>query len=180
MAAFATPTELAGFLQTDLDTYSATQALDIASKAIRDHCDWNITEEIVTGKVLDCDGSRSIWLPTLLLTAVASVVENGVTLTVLTGFDWTSYGRLIRAGRWPNQARSVTVTYTHGYATIPDSVKGACLSAAGRVYVNPDGIKQETIGAVSVTYNTPLYTSGVSLTEQEREDLGKYKLEHVG
>ena len=180
MAAFATPTELAGFLQSDLDTYSATQALDIASQAIRDHCGWTISQETVTAQVLDSHGERSIWLPSLLLTDVGPVLERGVTLTVTSDYDWTAYGRLIRSGCWPNEARSVTVTYTHGYVNVPDSVKGACLSAAGRVYSNPDGIRQESVGGVSVTYNTPLYTTGVYLTDQERSDLGKYNLEHVG
>lgn len=179
MAAFATPTELAGFVQADLDTYTATQALDIASQAIRDHCGWNISQETVIGKVLDCDGSRSLWLPTLLLTALGPVVENGVTLTVLSGYDWTEYGRVIRAGRWPNQARSVTVTYTHGYATVPNSVKGVCLTVAGRMYQNPDALRSYTVGGVSESYSTTAGSSG-ALYDDEFTALEKYKLEHVG
>lgn len=179
MAAFATPTELAGFLQTDLDTYTATQALDNASQAIRDHCGWTISQETVTGKVLDCDGSRSLWLPTLLLTALGPVVELGVTLTVLSGYDWTEYGRIIRAGRWPNQARSVTVTYTHGYATVPNSVKGVCLAVAGRRYQNPGALRSYTIGGVSETY-APSAAAPGSLLDDELVALEKYKLEHIG
>lgn len=180
MAAFATPTELAGFLQQDLDTYSATQALDVASQAIRDHCGWSITQETGVVATLDGDCSRSLWLKTKLLTAVASVTEEGVAVAATTGFEWTDAGQLIRIGRsWSWRPRSIVVTYTHGYATVPDSVKGVCLSVAGRGYSNPDGIKQETVGAVSVTYNSPLYTTGVYLTEQERVDLGKYQLSLV-
>ena len=180
MAAFATPTELAGFLQQDLDTYTATQALDIASQAIRDHCGWTISQETVTGKVLDSDGSRSLWLPTLLLTAVGPVVENGVTLTVLSGYDWTEYGRLIRAGCWPNQARSVTVTYTHGYATVPNSVKGVCLALAGRRYQNPQTLRSYTVGGISESFAIPASGSVGFFYDDELMDLEKYKLEHVG
>ena len=179
MAAFATPTELAGFLQQDLDTYSATQALNFASKAIRTHCGWNISQETVTGKVLDCDGSRSIWLETLLLTAVGSVVENGVTLTVLSDYDWTSYGRLLRAGRWPNQARSVAVTYTHGYVTDPDDVKAVCLAAAGRRYQNPESRRSYTVGSVSESFAVPSTGNVGFFYDSELTDLGPYKLEHV-
>jgi hypothetical protein len=180
VAALATPTELAGFLQADLDTYSATQALDHASQAIRDHCGWNISQETVTGKVLDSDGSRSLWLPTLLLTAVGPVVENGVTLTVLSGYDWTEYGRLIRAGRWPNQARSVTVTYTHGYAVVPESVKGVCLAVAGRRYQNPEGRRSYTVGGISESFAVPSTGQIGFFYDTELTDLEKYKLEHVG
>jgi len=180
VAAFATPTELAGFMQQDLDTYTATQALDIASQAIRDHCGWNISQETVTGKVLDSHGDRSIWLPTLLLTAVASVVENGDTLTVVDDYDWTEYGRLIRASRWPNQARSVTVTYTHGYATVPDSVKGVCLAAAGRRYQNPEGRRSYTVGGISESFAIPSTGAVGFFYDTELMDLEKYKLEHVG
>lgn len=180
MAALATPTELAGFLQQDLDTYSATQALDVASQAIRDHCGWTISEETVTDKVLDSYGEHSIWLPTLLLTAVGSVVEKGTTLTVVTDYDWTSYGRLIRSGRWPNEARSVTVTYTHGYAIVPDSVKGICLAAAARRYQNPSQIRSLTVGAVSESYVIPSTGQLGFFYDSELTDLNKYKLEHVG
>lgn len=180
MAALADPTELAGYLQRDLDTYSATQALNIASRAIRDFCGWEISEETVTAKVLDTYGERSIWLPTLLLTAVSSVVEKGVTLTVATDFDWTAYGRLIRSGRWPNEARSVTVTYTHGYTTVPDSVKGVCLAVAGRRYQNPSALRSQTVGAVSESYVIPASGQLGFFYDTEMEDLASYKLEHVG
>lgn len=180
MATLATPTELAGFLQQDLDTYTATQALEHASQAIRDHCGWTISQETVTGKVLDSHGERSIWLPTLLLTAVASVVEKGVTLTVTTDYDWTAYGRLIRSGCWPNEARSVTVTYTHGYATVPDSVKGVCLAAAGRRYQNPEGRRSYTVGGISESFAIPSKGEVGFFYDTELMDLEKYKLEHVG
>ena len=180
MAAFATPTELAGFLQQDLDTYSATQALNTASQAIRDHCGWTISQETISAQVLDSHGERSIWLPSLLLTAVGPVLEKGVTLTVTTDYDWTSYGRLIRSGYWPNEARSVTVTYTHGYSTVPDSVKGVCLAAAGRRYQNPESRRSYTVGSISESFAVPSTGDVGFFYDTELKDLDKYKLEHVG
>ena len=175
MAAFATPTELAGFLQRDLDTYSAAQALDLASQAIRDHCGWSITQ--VTGAVetLDGGGGRSVWLKTKLLTAVTSVTELGLSLPVTTGFDWTDAGQVIRVGRWwTYRPRSVVVTYTHGYATVPDSVKGVCLSIAGRRYQNPETLKSYTVGGVSESYAVGGDVG--YFTEDELRDLGAYCL----
>jgi len=181
MAAFATAAELASFLQVaSVDTASANQALNIASQAIRDYCGWSISQETVTSKTLDGTGERSIWLPTLLLTAVASVVEDGTTLTVTTDYDWTSYGRLVRNGCWPRTARSVVVTYTHGYATVPDSVKGVCLAAAGRRYQNPSSLRSYTVGSVSEAFTQPATGSVGFLYSTEQGDLDVHKLEWVG
>lgn len=177
MAAFATPSELAGFLQQDLDTYSANQALDIATSKIRDFVGWSITQELGVTVTLDgCSGESILWLPSLLVTAVSSVVENGIALTS-SQYDWTTYGALIRRGgtSWYWKPRSIVAVFDHGYTTTPDTVKGVCLAAAGRQYGNPAGIKSETVGAVSVTYNTPLYVSGAFLTENEKADLAAYR-----
>lgn len=189
MAAFATPTELQNWLQlgSAINSAAATLALDIASGSIRSFCGWSVSQETVTAEALDGTGERSLWLPTLRLTAVASVVENGSTLTVVTDFDWTKYGRLIRSGCWPRTARSVVVTYTHGYATVPDVVKGACLIVASVMYNNPEflGSHSETWGPFSESASNPSsVSSGLGLSGglpgAVMEMLGPFKLEHVG
>lgn len=180
MAAFATPTELAGHLQEDVDTYTATLALNRATAKIRKYVGWSISEEAGVVVTLDGTGERSLWLPSLLVTAVASVVEAGVTLTVVTGFDWTAYGKLIRVGRcWGCKPRSVVSTITHGYATDPDDVKDICLSVAGRLYRNPAGLRSKTVGAVSWTTAGAATDGGGDLNELERQDLTPYRLATV-
>jgi hypothetical protein len=180
VAAFATPTEFAGFLQQDLDTYSATQALDVASQAIRDHCGWSITQETGVVETLDGNCARSVWLKTKLLTAVASVTELGQALAVTTGFDWTDTGQLIRIGRrWTYRPRSVVVTYTHGYVTVPDSVKGVCLAAASRRYQNPESRRSYTVGGISESFSVPSTGDVGFFFDTELADLGKYQLSLV-
>lgn len=177
MAAFATPSELASFLQQDLDTSSATLALDIASKAIRDHCGWEITQQANTVVTLDGVEGSTLWLPSQLVTAVASVVENGTTLTVVSQFDWTAYGKLIRVGRcWYCKPRSVVVTFTHGYATVPDSVKGVCLAVASRRYQNPEARRSYTIGGVSESFAVPVSGAIGYFYDTELADLQSYRL----
>ena len=178
MAAFATPAELASHLQQDVDTASATLALNIASGKIRDHCGWSITQESNVSFTLDgSDDAGALWLPSLLVTAVASVVEDGRTLAVGTEFDWTSYGKLIRVGRcWTRKPRSVITTITHGYATSPDTVKGVCLDLAGRRLDNPTTLRSYTVGSVSETYAGSSTDLGPGLTDSEKEDLGGYTL----
>lgn len=186
MATLATPSDLASWLQKDLDTATATLALTVASQRIRDHVGWSITQE--TAAVFTLDGPASpcaaLWLPTLLVNSVASVVENGVTLTVVTGFDWTSYGKLIRVSRpWYSRPRSIVATVNHGYAPGSadlDNAKGVCLSLAARVYENPSGLRSYTVGGVSETYAGNAGELGPGLTDQEKRDLVPYKLATVG
>lgn len=188
--AYASTTELASWMQdSSIETATATLALAVASSAIRTHCGWSIEEEDVDA-VLDGTGERSLWVPTLKLTAVGSVVVDGDTLVAGTDYDWTSYGKLIRAGRWPNTPRSVTISYTHGYETLPEVVKGACLIAAAIMYRNPEfhSSRSETMGpfAESVGYPTTSPSSfgktGLSggLPAAVAEMLHPFKLEHVG
>lgn len=175
MAAFATRAELASHLQVaSVDNASADLALNGASQAIRDYCNWAVSQETVAAKSLDSYGGRSIWLPTLLLTAVGPVVELGTALTVEVDYDWTELGRLVRNGRWPNQARAVVVTYTHGYNPVPDSVKDVCLILAGQRYQNPARYRSKTVGGVSWT------TAGdAGADDAELVQLAKYRIEAV-
>lgn len=180
MAAFATPTELAGFLQRDLDTYSATQALDIASQNIRTACGWSISQEIVTAQEFDGTGNQSIFINTLNLTAVASVVAAGVTLTAA-DYKFYRYGWLRRIyAYWPCFPKIVAVTYTHGYATVPDDVKGACLVMAGAKYEEPSGrlrSRSDTVGSVteSRTYATGLSAALLPVDDPEAV-IARYRL----
>ena len=179
MAAFATAAELASWLQRDLDTATATLALNVASGQIRKHAGWSITQEVLTDQVVDGTGRRSILLPTLRLTAVASVSEGGTLLVYDVDYTWTREGRLVRNGRWRHEARIVTASYTHGFAAgAPelDDVKGVCLDVAGSVYDNPTALRSYTVGAVSETYAGGGVDLGAGLTDAHRKALAPYRL----
>lgn len=193
MAPLASTTELRQWKQLDeaeFDTDSATLAVAGASGMIRSHCGWDISQTTVTDAILDGPGGRSLWLPTLKLTAVGSVVVNGDVLTVDTQYDWTSYGKLIHRGCWPCKPRSITVTYTHGWATVPDVVKTACLIVAGILYDNPEmlGSMSEAWGPFNQSRSYPSTApaafgkTGLSggLPAAVMEMLGPFKLEYVG
>lgn len=182
MAAFATPAELASHLQVaSVDTASATQLLNTASSAIRIYCGWSISSEDVTDEEFDGSGTRNLWIETLLLTAVTSLTENGVLLVEGTDFDWTRYGKLVRRGHWPRTARSVVISYAHGYATVPDVVKGVCLDIAGRKYNNPQSTKSGTkvAGPFTETFAYQDNPAGL-LSGDEMFTLGKFILEPLG
>lgn len=53
-------------------------------------------------------------------------------------------------GLQPNEV--VDIVYTHGYATVPGDIKAVCYGVCSRMMYNPSGLRQETVGAISVTY----------------------------
>ncbi|MGW5037280.1 hypothetical protein ACWEQK_03950 [Streptomyces parvulus] len=67
----------------------------------------------------------------------------------------------------------VSVTFTHGYQETPGDVLAVVLTAAQRVLSNPNDLRQETVGAVSVTYAAE--TIGASLSQADRDLLARYR-----
>ncbi|MFF7408704.1 hypothetical protein [Streptomyces lydicus] len=67
----------------------------------------------------------------------------------------------------------VSVTFTHGYASVPGDVVAVVLTAAQRVLTNPNDLRQETVGSVSVTYAAE--TIGASLSPADRDLLKDYR-----
>lgn len=180
MADFATSTELKTWLElSTINDDKANLALSVASSEIRSHCGWSISEETAT-LVLDGPGSRNLWLPTLKLTAVASVKANGDLLSLDAQYDWTGYGKLIHRGCWPSKPRSVEVEFTHGYAEVPVVVKGVCLALAGRAYDNARAVRSKTDTAGPFTESTTYAVAVVGLTDVEMKKLGPYTIEHLG
>lgn len=154
----ATPTELAGKLQRDVDTYSATQALEQATGCLQDLLGQHVLQ--VLDDVAEFDGGeRVLWLPqrpVLAVGAVTTLDRWDTPYTPVIGVDyrirsnkkrliWSGYGKC-----WPEQ---VTVTYSHGYAAdaIPQAIKRACLTVAAGLYNNPSRLRSKTVGAVSWT-----------------------------
>lgn len=182
MAPFATVAELRDYLQNpDLTTNEAALALDIASGAIRDHVGWSITAETGVDLTLDSYGERRLFLPTMRLTAVTSVTEDGTELTVDDDFAWSQTGVLRRiSAYWPRKERSVQVVFTHGWSIVPDSIKGVALSAAGRVVANPEGLRSYSLDGVTESFATPSGEVTLTLMKQEIAALGRYMLNRLG
>lgn len=151
MAAFCTIADLEAFVQVAIGTpnASATAAIAAASAAIQNYCRQRI--EQVEGDVLTLtvEPYRSvIVLPEQPVTAVASVVEDGTALTVGTDYHWTTAGVIRRrTGTWNSNWQEVVVTYTHGYSTIPDDLKGVCIRAAARAY--QAGLRAAAAGGIA-------------------------------
>jgi hypothetical protein len=77
-----------------------------------------------------------------------------VTVYVIDSTDEVTYatwdGLAAVYGLQPNEI--VDIVYTHGYTTVPGDIKAVCYGVCSRMMYNPSGLRQETVGAISVTY----------------------------
>lgn len=151
-----TPTDLASFLQRDLDTASATLAIRIAHGVMRAYTKQTLTQATTTDALRITPDDMRVYLPQHPVTAVTAVVVSGNTLAQgngWSGYTWDGAGWHLQISlastvlatwqlaAWPR----AVVTYTHGYATPPDELVGVGLSIAARAYDNPRGLRQEAI-----------------------------------
>lgn len=127
---------------------------------------------------LDGTGTDALLLPERPVATVSSVVVNGGTVT-----DWklSDSGMLFRGTAsygypwrpcWPLGRQNVSVTYTHGYASlqVPSDVCEVALELAMRMVAQ--GVAQsETVGDVSIGYGM----SADDLTANELRILNKYR-----
>jgi hypothetical protein len=164
MADLATVDDLNDFSQLALDPADSSAAflLSVASGMIRRYLEQDITQ--VTGDVeyVDPVGGGYAFLKQLPVQSV-SLVEtsaDGVTWATVPASNYTVsrrlgivYAKPYTGEQWPNTPESWRVTYSHGYATVPDELKGVACSIAARFYSTPAGIDMERTGQRQVKYS---------------------------
>jgi hypothetical protein len=158
-----TPSELAAFLQKDVDTASATLAIEIATGLVQAATEQRIVQVVNDTAVLDLDRhDHGLWiaLPQRPVTAVSAVLVGATPVTDYTvqlsrGTLYRSYGwRSATLTRW-SAPSTVTVTYTHGYAAGDQRLqlaRSAALTLAMLAYENPTGATSEQIDDYAVRY----------------------------
>lgn len=161
-----TPEELASSLQKDLDTASATLAIEIATGAVQAAAGQRILQVVDDEVDLDLDeldGGLYLTLPEWPVTAVGSAAVGATAVTDFT--PQLSRGRLWRALGWRSATlpywdapSTVTVVYTHGYAAGDQKLqlaRGVVLSLAGGAYDSAGGsstVVREQIDDYAVQY----------------------------
>jgi hypothetical protein len=180
----ATPEDLASLLERDdIDAYKAGMLIECATAVVQEAAGGQRIVQVVDD-VQPIMGTTDSWLPLpqIPVTAVASVVLDGTTLTVGTDYQvfgsrlWRSLGWQTNLGwpmAWPigtwgpgdttfnwvtptQQPSLVVVTDTHGY---PPGSQGlqlgrqAVLSLCAGVYPNPTDAVSESIDDYTVTYS---------------------------
>lgn len=161
----ATPSDLASLLQKDVDTASATLAVEVCTAVVQAAADGQrILQVVGDTEVIDLEAGfcgSYLKLSQQPVTAVTSVL---IGLAAVTDFIVQySKGRLWRLGGWqstvdpywPVNPSTVTVVYTHGYASGDQRLqlaRGAVLSLARGLFDNPSGAASEKIDDYAVTY----------------------------
>lgn len=148
------------------------QALDGALVTVQSFCQWHIAPSIAgaTASVWSRDG-YTIFLPTLALTAVTSVVQDAVTIAAA-NYTFERYG-VIRCvpGQVFSRLSKLTVTFTHGYAALPADVQDIVLLAAQRSVSDTRGLVPRISGGPAFMENR-----GPRLEPDDKERLSPYVL----
>lgn len=185
MELLASAAELSRFLDEPVDTTRAELLLTIASGEVRAATgnDFDLVEDdelLLSGR-----GSPVLLLPHAPILDVTEVVEAPGSSSELViagpdasspGFEWSEDGilRRIDGGIFVRRFRYYRVTCDHGFEFTPDEVKGVVLEIAGDVYLNPEGIRQETLGRYS--YTVAGRDAGVGLRAAHEDALAPYAI----
>lgn len=173
MADLATVADLNNFSQLALDPADTSAAflLKVASGMIRRYLQQDVT--LTLDDVEYCDpinGAVILAQQPVTSVSLVEITTDGTTWTALSPSSYIVSRRLgmVTARRgsgvhWPSDPESWRVTYTHGYAVIPDELKGVACSIAARFYSTPAGIDMERTGGRQVKYS--LESAGFSGTE---------------
>lgn len=127
-------------------------AVDAAEAEFRAACRWHIAPSR-TDTVTVQSSSWTLFLPTLYLTDVSEVVDPDGNVVDPDLYSWREAGLVIPDGlrRWRNG--SWTVTFTHGYAAVPQDVRDAVVELAARIKDDPLGnVAAKVRGPFSETY----------------------------
>jgi hypothetical protein len=165
-------------LYQDLVDYQAKdpqQALDAALAAVRSYCGWHIAPSVTATADVWSHDCRSVFVETLNLTAVTTVTQDAVVVDPTT-YTFESYGLIRRSAcHWFSGRTRVTVAFTHGYAELPDDVKGVVLSLAQRSLTDTRGLVVRP-GSMSATGGTFVETYGPQFSEADKAKLAHYAI----
>lgn len=185
MAALATVADAATFGYV-LDPVTGPGFLSRASERVRAYTGQTISR--VTNDVAQVPVRNfEAYLPQLPADKPTVVQFDGVTFLENTSWYWDPIqARLCGINPyitsanfsgwwWRQENRYVTVTYSHGYTTVPDTIKEIVCSIAFRMSQTPGaaegGTRQESVGGVSITYASEALSSGAGLTASEKLSL---------
>lgn len=125
----------------------------VAGALVRGACQWHVAPSVETTLVLDTEGGRVLFLPSLHVTEVLSVTDRAG--NVLDGWTWSASGMLERTTPWPSGFRAVQVRLRHGLEKVPEDLAAVVADLAGSRAVEaakPAGLKAKTVGNVSYQY----------------------------
>lgn len=157
------------------DDEETQRQLDAALLAAQRYCGWHVSP-VLSDAVVTLDGTSDylVVLPTLMMTELVSVSEDGIAID-LADLHWSQRGLIAkRSGvRWSGLFSSIVVTMSHGFADAPD-FEGAILGSIERGAFS----SERTVRAIGpFQYNDDASIATGLFTESERAVLDRYALE---
>jgi hypothetical protein len=138
MTMYATPGDLASFLQKDLDAATATLVLTKATALFDQRSRSHWSGAVATTYSKPGTGAFELVMPFAPLVTVSAVRVKGVAITDYTTIGQSLYRR-IGFGSWYSFPPDlVEVDYTYGYPTVTDDVAAAVIETAALAYQSPD------------------------------------------
>jgi hypothetical protein len=145
--------------------------LEAALAAARRYCGWHVTPSRQDTITVDGNGRGLLLLPTMHMTALTSLTEDGDTVDLST-VSWAARGVIVRNRPFTYKLAGITAVITHGYDDAPDW-EMAVLSAVDR---GSFGAAREVIGPFQ--YSVSEGTNS-AFSPQEKAVLDLYRLEPV-
>lgn len=140
-----------------------------ACGALRSYCGWHVAPSVTEEITVDGPGSLELMLPTMRLTDLQSVIEDGKSVD---GLEWSAAGMVRKGARWSSRYRSIVATMTHGWDSCPDDLLGVLTEAASR---GVGGSTYSQVGQVRFAGSGPMPGSASFLIEQ-KAILARYRI----
>jgi hypothetical protein len=142
-------------------------AWEAACGAVRAYCGWHVAPSVTETVTVDGPGGNVLFLPTLHLTGITSLTNDGTTVT---DPEWSEAG-MVR-GSWTSKFRGVVAEITHGYEECPAEIIGVLTEAASR---GVGGSAVSQVGQVRMGGVSGVPGAASFMLEQEAV-LDRYKL----
>lgn len=168
----ATPEDLGVLVRKPSSDPKIRLALKLSSGRFRDAVGYPVS--LVTNDVLTRlgDGTDTMFLKAAPVSAVA-VTSGGVVIPPETYMLDAEAGILYGvSGVW-NWRTPFTITYTHGYANIPEGIQGAVLEHATTIHKAFAHVQQETAGTNNASY---AMAATVGVTQKWTDTVLAYRL----
>lgn len=150
--------------------------LDQAEGLVRSYCGWHIAPSRLDTATFASDWSLKLLLPSMFVTAIASVAVDGTVLDS-DSYGFTSNGVLTLRGwgYWPGET---VVSFTHGYTVPPPEVTGVVQAVGQRAVSNPGSATRMQAGPFLMS---PSLTGAgqavpLALLDSEKSILDAYRI----